>query len=89
MIGASGAISAVVGAYAVFFSQQKVRAIGPFSPLVVRIAWLAAAWIFVQALIELATFGSPTRIAIAAHIGGFVTGLILARPMLLWRYRRA
>lgn len=89
MIGASGAISAVVGAYAVLFSQQKVRAIGPFSPLVVRIAWLAAAWIFVQTLIGLATFGTMTRIAIAAHIGGFIAGLLLARPLLLWRYKSA
>lgn len=89
MIGASGAISAVVGAYAVLFSQQKVRAIGPFSPFVVRIAWLAAAWIVVQALMGLATFGTVTRVAIAAHIGGFLAGLVAARPMLLWRYRAA
>jgi len=28
-------------------------------------------------------------IATAAHIGGFIAGLILARPMLAWRYRKA
>jgi membrane associated rhomboid family serine protease len=28
-------------------------------------------------------------IAIGAHIGGFIAGLLLARPLLLWRYRRA
>lgn len=89
MIGASGAISAVVGSYAMVFSQQKVRAIGPFSPLVVRIVWLALAWMFVQSLIGLATYGSFTRVAIAAHVGGFVAGLVLARPLLLWRYRSA
>lgn len=89
MVGASGAISAVVGSYAMVFSTQKVRAIGPFSPLVVRIAWLAAAWIVVQALLGLVTFGSFNRIAIAAHIGGFLAGLVLARPLLLLRYRRA
>ncbi len=89
MIGASGAISAIVGAYAVLFSQQKVKAIGPFSPFVVRVVWLAAAWIVVQILMGLATFGTMTRVAIAAHIGGFLAGLVLARPMLLWRYRSA
>lgn len=89
MIGASGAISAVVGAYAVLFGQQKVRAIGPFSPFMVRIAWLAAAWIAVQSLIELASFGTPARIAVAAHVGGFIAGLLLARPLLLFRYRSA
>jgi membrane associated rhomboid family serine protease len=89
MIGASGAISAIVGSYAVLFSNQKVRAIGPFSPFVVRIAWLAAAWIAIQSLMGLATFGTMTRIAIAAHIGGFLAGLVLARPLLLLRYRSA
>ena len=28
-------------------------------------------------------------IAVAAHIGGFVIGLVLARPLLLFRYRKA
>jgi membrane associated rhomboid family serine protease len=28
-------------------------------------------------------------IAIAAHIGGFIVGLLLARPLLMWRYRKA
>jgi membrane associated rhomboid family serine protease len=29
------------------------------------------------------------RIAIAAHIGGFLVGLLLAKPLLLLRYRGA
>ncbi|MEA3080587.1 MAG: hypothetical protein QOD54_255, partial [Sphingomonadales bacterium] len=28
-------------------------------------------------------------LAIAAHIGGFAAGLLLQRPLLLWRYRKA
>lgn len=88
MIGASGAVSATVGAYAVFFSRAEVRAIGPFSPFIVRVVWLAAGWIFVQSLIGLSGTGSG-QIAIAAHIGGFIGGLALARPLLLWRYRKA
>ncbi|HYZ48517.1 MAG TPA: rhomboid family intramembrane serine protease [Sphingomonas sp.] len=88
MVGASGAISATVGAYAVFFSRSRVRGIGPFSPFVVRVVWLAAGWVFVQSLIGLAAIGGG-QIAIAAHIGGFIAGLVLARPLLLWRYRNA
>lgn len=87
MVGASGAISATVGAYAVFFSRAQVKGIGPFSPFVVRIVWLAAGWIFLQSLMGLA-FGNG-QIAIAAHVGGFLAGLALARPLLLWRYRKA
>jgi membrane associated rhomboid family serine protease len=91
MIGASGAISATVGAYAVFFSRAKVKAIGPFSPFLVRVVWLAAGWVFVQSLLGLATGGAQGggNIAIAAHVGGFIAGLALARPLLLWRYRNA
>jgi membrane associated rhomboid family serine protease len=88
MVGASGAISATFGAYAVFFSRSRARAIGPISPFVVRVVWLAAGWIFVQTLIGLAGIGG-VRVAIAAHIGGFLAGLALARPLLLWRYRKA
>jgi membrane associated rhomboid family serine protease len=29
------------------------------------------------------------QLAVAAHIGGFVAGLLLQRPLLLWHYRKA
>lgn len=90
VIGASGAISALVGAYALLFSQKRVKAIGPVSAHQVRMLWLAAAWIGVQLLVGL-TFnegGAGGGIAIWAHIGGFIAGLLLARPMLAYRYRR-
>ncbi len=89
MIGASGAISAIVGAYALLYGERQARAIGPVPAGVVHVAWLAAAWIGIQLLTGLAGFGSGAPIAIGAHIGGFVAGLILARPLLLWRYRAA
>lgn len=88
MVGASGAISATFGAYAVFFGRDRTRGIGPLSGYAVRIIWLASAWIFVQALIGMAALGG-VQVAIFAHIGGFVAGLALARPLLLWRYRKA
>jgi membrane associated rhomboid family serine protease len=89
MIGASGAISAIVGAYALLYGERQARAIGPMPAGVVHVAWLAAAWIGIQLLTGLAGFGGGAPIAIGAHIGGFVAGLILARPLLLWRYRAA
>jgi membrane associated rhomboid family serine protease len=88
-ISASGAISALVGAYALLFANQPVPRIGPIPPRVVRVLWLLAAWVAIQLLIGFATsVGGPT-IAIGAHIGGFIAGLLLARPLLLWRYRNA
>lgn len=89
MVGASGAISAFIAAYALLFSEQKVRAIGPFSSRVVRIAWLAAAWIGIQALTGLAGLAGGQPIAVGAHVGGFLAGLALSRPLLMWRFRGA
>jgi membrane associated rhomboid family serine protease len=88
MIGASGAISAVVGAYALLYGKRQAKALGPLPAGVVHVAWLAVAWVGIQLLTGLAGFGGAS-IAIGAHIGGFVAGLILARPLLLWRYRAA
>ena len=88
MIGASGAISAVIGSYALMFGRGTTKRMGPVSPTIVRALWLAAAWIVLQALIGLATDAGPTPIATAAHVGGFLTGLALTWPLLEWRYRR-
>ena len=88
MIGASGAISAVVGAYAMLFGERRAQALGPVPAGVMHVLWLAAGWIGVQLLIGAAE-PAGTTIAIAAHIGGFLAGLALARPLLIWRWRRA
>ena len=90
MIGASGAISAVVAVYALVFSEQKVRSIGPIPPYVVRALWLGAAWVGLQALVGFGLSAgdeSGAMIAVGAHVGGFLTGLVLARPMLRLRFR--
>jgi len=55
--------------------------------VVVRALWLAAAWIILQWGIGFTSAGSPAPIAIAAHIGGFLTGLAITYPLLEWRYR--
>lgn len=87
MIGASGAISALIAVYALIFSQSKTQAIGPIPGHWVRALWLAAAWIGLQLLIGFAGSGGFGAIAIWAHVGGFVAGLLLARPLLRWRFR--
>jgi membrane associated rhomboid family serine protease len=89
MIGASGAISAVLAVYALLFSRNEVRAIGPVPAHWVRALWLAVAWTGVQWLLSFATSGGGYQIATAAHVGGFLVGLALARPLLAWRYRHA
>jgi len=89
MIGASGAISALVGAYAILYGQRRPSKYPPAVARWLHIAWLAVAWIVVQLMLGLVSRTQGMAIAAAAHIGGFIAGLILARPMLAWRYRKA
>lgn len=90
MIGASGAISAVLGAYAILFGRNKVKVANPTLALWLNALWLMAAWVVLQ-LIVVFTFAGMggAQIAVGAHIGGFLVGLALANPLLLLRYRRA
>jgi membrane associated rhomboid family serine protease len=89
MIGASGAISAVLAVYALLFGRNDVKRWGPIPAHWVRAIWLALAWTAVQWMVGLATRGGGYQIATAAHVGGFLAGLALARPLLAWRYRGA
>jgi membrane associated rhomboid family serine protease len=89
MVGASGAVSAVLGAYAMLFGRNRVKVADPMLAGLINSLWLMAAWIVLQLILGY-TFGAQgTMIAIAAHIGGFLVGMLLAKPLLLLRYRTA
>lgn len=89
MIGANGAVSALLGAYALLFGRTHGRAIGPVPARVVAIAWLAAAWIGIQLLLGLGGLAAGMMVAVGASVGGLLIGLALAKPLLLWHYRGA
>ena len=89
MVGASGAISALFGAYALLFGERRGRLATHRFGKALHVAWLAAAWIGFQLLVGLSTAQAGAAIAVAAHIGGFLAGLLFARPLLRWRYRGA
>ena len=89
MVGASGAISALLAMQALMYPPGRARAIGPLSARTVQAIWLAAAWTALNVAIGLATAGSSMPIAAPAHIGGFLAGLLLFRPLLWWRWRDA
>ena len=89
MVGASGAISAVLGAYAMLFGRNKVRVKNAALALWLNALWLMAGWIAIQLVIGIVTRRADINIAVGAHVGGFLIGLALARPLLLVRYRRA
>jgi len=85
VIGASGAISGVLGGYVVLFPHNKIRALmmGYFRPYFFSVpAWFYALFWF---LYQLAYAGTPTSIAYMAHIGGFLSGVSL---ILLFKKRK-
>lgn len=86
LVGASGAISALIAMFALIFSRSQTPAIGPIPAHWVRALWLAAAWIGLQLLLGFAGGAGFGNIAIWAHVGGFIAGLLLARPLLRWRF---
>ncbi|MGN5374260.1 rhomboid family intramembrane serine protease [Sphingomonas hankookensis] len=86
MVGASGAISALIGAYALLFGGAKARPIGPIPAHVVHAIWLGVFWTALNLFIGWSSAGSGMPIAGAAHVGGFVAGMVLLRPLLRWRW---
>jgi membrane associated rhomboid family serine protease len=89
MIGASGAISAVIGAFALSFGRAKQVTKSPRVNRWINIIWLLAAWVVLQYLMGWLAGGQGYLLATPAHVGGFLAGLLLQRPLLLWRYRSA
>lgn len=94
MIGASGAISAVIGAFALSFGRAKRVTSSARLNRWINVVWLLAAWVVLQLMIGWMArphgpAGQGYILATPAHIGGFIAGLLLQRPLLLWRYRKA
>jgi len=89
VIGASGAISGIIGAYALSFGRPKQVSRNPSVNRLVHIVWLAVAWTVLQLGVGFAAGSEGLMLATPAHVAGFITGLVLQRPLLLWRYRNA
>lgn len=86
IIGASGAISGVLGAYLVTFPWARILTLVPlpifpfFALLPVPALFFLAFWFLLQVQQgALALFMTGTNVAWWAHIGGFLTGIILAK----------
>ncbi|HEY6109823.1 MAG TPA: rhomboid family intramembrane serine protease [Gemmatimonadales bacterium] len=85
MVGASGAISGVLGAYLLLYPRVRVHALLPLGFYITTITMPAYVmlgyWILLQVLGSLPALGSHQAggTAFLAHIGGFVAGLVLIR----------
>jgi len=89
MIGASGAISAVIGAFALSFGRPRRFTSSVTANRWINALWLMVAWVVLQLMMGWLAGGQGYLLATPAHVGGFAAGLLLQRPLLLWRYRKA
>ncbi|MEW6224317.1 MAG: rhomboid family intramembrane serine protease [Chloroflexota bacterium] len=88
MIGASGAISATLGAYLVLYPGARIQSLvflGFFYQLIAVPAVIVLGfWFVLQVIDGLGSLGAATGVeggvAFFAHIGGFVMGALLALP---------
>jgi len=76
VLGASGAISGVLGAYFVLFPKAKILTWVAYFILPIPAVLFLGFWFILQWLFGLFEIGS--EIAYWAHIGGFITGMVLA-----------
>jgi membrane associated rhomboid family serine protease len=85
MVGASGAISGVLGAYVVFFPRARILSLIPLG-FFMRVAYLPSLffigiWFLYQFLLGFASMGvKGGGVAYFAHIGGFIAGVLFALP---------
>jgi membrane associated rhomboid family serine protease len=85
MLGASGAISGVLGGYLVLFPTRRVRAI-IFHFLTEVPAFVALGlWIGYQLILGYLTPAGTGGVAYAAHIGGFIAGVLLIKIFAIGR----
>ncbi len=85
MVGASGAIGGVMGAYVVLYPRVRVHLLVFLGFYVTTIAvpafWMLGYWFLLQVLGGLPTLGAEGGgVAFWAHVGGFLAGAALVMP---------
>jgi membrane associated rhomboid family serine protease len=76
VVGASGAVAGVMGAYLVWFPNARVKTLIFFFLIVfveIRAMWLLIAWFVLQFFT-----GADSGVAWVAHVGGFAFGVLVA-----------
>jgi membrane associated rhomboid family serine protease len=85
MVGASGAIGGVMGAYARLYPRASIYTLIPIgfflTTAVIPAVYMLGLWFFIQLLSSLFGAEGPANVAFWAHAGGFLAGLILIGPM--------
>lgn len=84
-MGASGAVSGILGAYLILFPRAKITLLLKYRPVDVPAWFYLGTWILFQNMNALlfATPGFSTGVAWFTHIGGFLAGVLL----MIWHKR--
>jgi membrane associated rhomboid family serine protease len=81
-LGASGAISGVLGGYLILFPHRRVRVLMLRTVTEVPAFMALGLWFLFQVVNGLGVLGADSQaggVAYAAHIGGFVAGCVLVK----------
>jgi membrane associated rhomboid family serine protease len=81
-VGASGAISGVLGGYILLFPHNRVRVLTRGGIVAVPAVMMLGIWIFIQFINgvgSMARTPETAGVAYMAHIGGFVAGVLLVK----------
>jgi membrane associated rhomboid family serine protease len=81
-VGASGAISGIMGAYIVLYPHARVQTwIPPIFLINLRAMFFLGYWFVLQLVMGWSEFGAEEQggVAVWAHVGGFVAGLVLVK----------
>lgn len=88
VIGASGAVAGIMGAYLVWFPRAPIQTLAIFLLVRVKAIWWLLLWFALQFFT-----GAESQVAWAAHVGGFAFGAVVGvlvrqiRPLCRWMWR--
>jgi membrane associated rhomboid family serine protease len=87
-VGASGAISGILGGYLILFPKNRVRVLTRGGIMSVPALVVLGFWIVIQLISgfgSVATTAETGGVAYLAHVGGFFAGMLLVKPMTMGR----
>ncbi|WP_181814767.1 rhomboid family intramembrane serine protease [Sphingomonas aracearum] len=88
-IGCESAILAMIGGYLMLYGLPRAVPVMPGRPRLHQIAAVAAIWTAFQLPFVLLSGAGALSVGLVEPLGGLIAGVALARPLLLWRYRKA
>jgi membrane associated rhomboid family serine protease len=85
LVGASGAVAGLMGAFVVFFARSRIRFLILPLPIIVALPVLVVMPIWLAEQMWLSRYADGSNVAFGAHVGGFVFGLAVAGLLRLTR----